>query len=231
MNAFPKPEIYPLGDAALIVEWAQLPEEVAFKVVHTAAVQLSAAQLTGFVEAVPGFSSLAIYYNPLQSDWPVMRSQIADCLARLSVPTTIAGKLVEIPVCYATEFSPDLEHVSQHCGLSVEQIIELHCSASYTVQLIGFAPGFCYLAGLPNQLAVPRLSVPRLRVPAGSVGIGENHTGIYPIEIPGGWNLIGRTPEKLFRPESEVPTLLSPGDSVKFKPISRDEFCEMRASE
>ncbi len=228
MNAKAKTEIHPLGDSALIVEWKNVSASDALPLVHAAASKISASKLDGFIEAVPGFTSVAVYYEPLRADWPTMNASIRKCLAKLTLPKSISGKRVEIPVCYDPEFALDQDRLCEHLGLPFEKIIQLHSSVDYKVQLIGFAPGFCYLAGLPEPLTMPRLSFPRVCVPAGSVGIGHNQTGVYPFEIPGGWNLIGRTPAKLFRPELSPPTLLSPGDTVRFTPISRDEFTSLR---
>ncbi len=192
--------------------------------VHSAAQIIGQSSLMGFVEAVPGFSSLTIHYDPLQADWPTMRQRVADIVAKAPSPKLPKGKAIEVPVCYDAEFASDMELVSRHCGLSTDAVIARHSQAKYIVQLIGFAPGFCYLAGLPSELATPRLANPRLRVPVGSIGIGQNQTGIYPIEIPGGWNLIGRTPLRMFRPDRHPPTTVAPGDLVTIKRISKDEF-------
>ncbi len=230
MNAKAKTEIHPLGDSALIVEWKNVSASDALPLAHAATSKISSANLRGFIEAVPGFASVAVYYEPQHADWPTMSEAIRDCLATLPLPKPMSRKRVEIPVCYDSEFALDKDRLCEHVGLPFEKIIQLHSTANYTVQLIGFAPGFCYLAGLPLQLATPRLSVPRICVPAGSVGIGHDQTGVYPIDIPGGWNLIGRTPVKLFRPASDPPTLLLPGDTVRFAPISREVFAALRDS-
>ena len=224
LNAKSKFEIQPLGDSALIVEFAATSADDALRQIHSAAQIVGQSSFVGLIEAVPGFSSLTVHYDPLQANWPVMRERVADCISKMPAAKFPKGKQVEIPVCYDAEFALDLSLVSQHCRLSLEAIIALHSAAKYTVQLIGFAPGFCYLAGMPKELTTPRLSVPRVRVPGGSIGIGQNQTGIYPIEIPGGWNLIGRTPMRMFRPEDNPPTTLLPGDQVSFKRISKSDF-------
>ncbi len=131
---------------------------------------------------------------------------------------------MEIAVCYHAEFAPDLEEVARHAGLSAEQIIRRHSGADYTVACVGFLPGFAYLAGLPESLATPRRAEPRKEVPAGAVGIGGGQTGIYPLRSPGGWNLIGRTPQRMFDPEATPPALLQAGDRVRFRAITREEF-------
>jgi inhibitor of KinA len=131
---------------------------------------------------------------------------------------------IEVPVCYDAKFALDLDEVTNHVGVSAEQVIELHSSVTYRVSCLGFTPGFPYLSGLPAELNMPRRPVPRKRVPAGSVAIGGNQTGIYPTPSPGGWNVIGRTPMRLFTPAKNPPALLCPGDTVRFRPISLAEF-------
>jgi inhibitor of KinA len=132
--------------------------------------------------------------------------------------------LIEIPVCYDAEFGFDLDRVAEHTKLSAREVVDLHSTAEYRVACIGFVPGFTFLAGLPKNLATPRRDVPRKEIPPGSVGIGGAQTGIYPLLSPGGWNLIGRTPLKLFDPLKNPPTLLHPGDRVRFRAIARKEF-------
>jgi inhibitor of KinA len=221
-------DVQSLGDSALIVEWRGFGPSEALSTVHAAVAALSQASPPGFIEAVPGFQSVAVYFDPMKAGLDELRAAVAKILSRLSVPEATTARQIQIPVCYEAEFGLDLERISQHSSLSIEKIIELHSSADYTVQLIGFVPGFCYLAGLPKSLEVPRLSSPRVRVPAGSVGIGQDQTGVYPIEIPGGWNLVGRTPMRLFSPESQPPALLQPGDSVRFFRISLEEYNRRR---
>ncbi|MGC1322903.1 MAG: 5-oxoprolinase subunit PxpB, partial [Candidatus Udaeobacter sp.] len=133
-------------------------------------------------------------------------------------------RLTEIPVCYDAEFGLDLDRVAEHTKLSEREIVDLHSTREYRVACIGFVPGFTFLAGLPKNLATPRRGVPRKEIPPGSVGIGGAQTGIYPLRSPGGWNLIGRTPLKLFDPINDPPTLLCPGDRVRFRAITREEF-------
>jgi KipI family sensor histidine kinase inhibitor len=132
--------------------------------------------------------------------------------------------VVTIPVCYDIEFGPDLLDVSQHAGLSLEEVVRLHSSPTYLVYFLGFSPGFVYLGGLPEVLHMPRLATPRPSIVGGSVGIAGSQTGIYPADSPGGWKLIGRTPLRMFDPEAASPTRLQPGDRMKFSPIDRATF-------
>jgi inhibitor of KinA len=131
---------------------------------------------------------------------------------------------VELPVFYGGDHGPDMAFVAEHSKMSPEEVAALHASAEYLVHAIGFTPGFPYLGGLPEALRTPRRDTPRARVPAGSVAIGGAQTGVYSVESPGGWQIIGRTPVRLFRPQEKQPALLRPGDRVRFKPISKAEF-------
>ena len=139
-------------------------------------------------------------------------------------------RTVEIPVCYGGDYGPDLEFVAQHNSLTEEKVVAIHSAADYLVYMIGFAPGFPYLGGMSEQIAAPRRESPRLQIPAGSVGIAGAQTGVYPIETPGGWQLIGRTPLELFRPTEDPPTRLRAGDIVRFRPITSEEFDRLRMS-
>lgn len=138
--------------------------------------------------------------------------------------------MTEIPVCYGGELGPDLPEVAAAHGLSEEEVVEIHASADYLVYMLGFAPGFAYLGGLPKRIATPRRRTPRLSIPAGTVGIAGDQTGVYPIATPGGWQLIGRTPDPLFLPDAMPPALLRAGDIVRFRPISRAEFDRREAA-
>jgi KipI family sensor histidine kinase inhibitor len=138
--------------------------------------------------------------------------------------SSTVARIVDIPVCYGGEFGPDLDEVAELCGLAADEVVALHVGGEYLAYMIGFAPGFPYLGGLPDKLAVPRKAVPRLRVPAGSVGLAGQQTGIYPLASPGGWQIIGRTPIRLFTPERMPPTLLQAGDIVRFRVISHEEY-------
>jgi inhibitor of KinA len=229
-------QITPLGDNALVLEVGTVIDESTHRKVQAACRALAAAPLASVSELVPAYTTVTIFYDPaaaVQAGAPAMG--IADWLGDLvrerlkNPPKTDKAKpsLVEIPVCYEGEFGPDLTRVAAQAKLSVEEVIKRHSKAEYLVHLIGFAPGFPYLGGLPKELHTPRHSKPRMTVPPGSVGIGGEQTGIYPLSTPGGWNLIGRTPLRLFRPELNPPVLLTAGDRVKFRPITALEFSRL----
>ena len=144
---------------------------------------------------------------------------------KLNVDTKVkTKKIYEIPVCYGGEYGPDLEFVAKNADISVEEVIKIHSSKDYLIYMLGFLPGFSYLGGLDEKIHTPRLANPRIKIPAGSVGIGGAQTGIYPLESPGGWQLIGKTPVKTYNPDRKVPILFEAGDYIRFVPISQEEF-------
>jgi inhibitor of KinA len=185
---------------------------------------LGKENLTGIIECVPSYCSLAVYFDPLLASPRQLRKQLLDRVKTLGdLPDTVPRKL-EVPVVYGEEMGPDLKSVARVHNLTIEEVISLHCEPVYRVYLIGFSPGFPYLGGLSPRLFTPRLSVPRRVVPAGSVAIGGEQTGIYSRTTPGGWHIIGRTTLKLFDPDASSPCLLKPGDHVVFRPITSTEF-------
>jgi inhibitor of KinA len=234
-------EIVPLGDSALILrvreQFEDAPEETLDEVLRVFRL-LQHANIPGVIELAPAYTSVAVFFNPIA----VIKSagaangvfeELAKRIRSVIIPAsrrhrrrTAARRqrLTEIPVCYDAEFGLDLDRVAEHTKLSEREIIDLHSTREYRVACIGFVPGFTFLAGLPKNLTTPRRDVPRKEIPAGSVGIGGAQTGIYPLRSPGGWNLIGRTPLKLFDATKEPPTLLCPGDRVRFRAITREEF-------
>jgi inhibitor of KinA len=235
-------EIIPLGDSALFVRvrerFEDAPEETLDETLR-AFQQLRTAAIPGVSDLAPAYTSVAIFFEPIAVakacgapdeifDWLAgkLRSRLSSVLTRRrgGRSRSHAPRLVEIPVCYDQEFAPDLDDVARHAQISREEVVELHSATEYRVACIGFVPGFPFLAGLPKKLATPRRATPRKEIPPGSVGIGGAQTGIYPLRSPGGWNLIGRTPLKLFDPAKDPPTLLHAGDRVRFRSIMREEF-------
>ena len=230
-------EIVPLGDSALIVrvreQFDDAPEETLNEVLRTFQ-QLRSATIAGMIELAPAYTSVAVFFDPVDVakasgtgsdifDWLAARIGAAAIPKRRGSRRS-APRTVEIPVCYDPEFAPDLDEVARHAQISTEQVVELHSAADYRVACIGFVPGFPFMAGLPKKIATPRRSNPRKEIPPGAVGIGGAQTGIYPLRSPGGWNLIGRTPSKLFDPTKDPPVLLRAGDRVRFRAITREEF-------
>lgn len=175
----------------------------------------------------PAYNSVLVSFNPLVVPPKEFKSYVCSLLDQIDSGVLETPRVVEIPVCYDLSVAPDIEFVAGHCGLTVDDVIQLHASVEYLVYFIGFMPGFPYLGELDVRLATPRLAMPRTRVPAGSVAIGGRQTGIYPLSSPGGWRIIGRTPLKLFQPRGGVPTLLEIGNHVKFSPVSLRGFNDL----
>ena len=174
------------------------------------------AGLAGIQEAVPTYRSLAIYYDPLVMGRDALKDQVQALQDSLGDEGEKSPKITEIPTVYGGEYGPDLDFVAGHTGLSQDEVIRLHAEPLYHVYMLGFMAGFAYLGGLSERLSVPRLATPRLKVPAGSVGIAGTQTGVYPLESPGGWRIIGRTHLRFFDPSHRVPTPILPGDKVRF---------------
>jgi len=170
----------------------------------------------------PAYCSVLVSFDPARATHAEVGRALEGYLERLDTVRLPPPRVVEIPVCYGGEHGPDLEELAAHCGLAPSGVVELHASGDYTVDFLGFAPGFAYLSGLSPRLATPRLAVPRRRVPAGSVGIAGEQTGVYPFSTPGGWRLIGRTPLKLFDAGREPMSLLEIGDRVRFAAVEAE---------
>jgi inhibitor of KinA len=218
----------PFGDSALLVELGnRISPEINQKVINMENAILK-ARLQGVEELVPTYRSLLIRYDPLVTNHEQLISQVEELGQVLETPSAgVERRGITVPVVYGGEYGQDLAYVAEHHGLTEEQVIKLHSGKVYRVYMIGFVAGFPYLGEVPEEIATPRLETPRLRVPAGSVGIAEKQTGVYPCEAPGGWRIIGRTPLRLFDPFREPPALLETGDRVKFKPISKGDYEEL----
>ena len=230
--------IYPLSEKAITIELGNsISLENHYKVLSLQHF-LQELYIPGFIEMVPAYCTITIFYEPLIVINKIPESKTGICLwmknylaAQLtnwqpvSVFTT-PKRVIEIPVCYEEEFAPDLEEMASLHNLTVHEIIEIHSSSMYHVFMMGFSPGFPYMGIVPGSIATARKNQPRLKVPAGSVAIAGYQTGIYPTESPGGWNIIGRTPLKLFEKEKEQPFLLNTGDTVKFIPINKEQFLQ-----
>jgi len=215
----------PFGDTALVVEFGDVIDLTLNQKVVALNEAVLGANIPGVEETVPTYRSLLIRYDPAKITYENLVAQIK------ILEETLGGKVLNkkgrkliIPVAYGGIHGPDLKDVAEYHGLTEDQVVEIHCRREYRVYMIGFVAGFPYLGEVPEEIATPRLETPRLKVPAGSVGIAERQTGIYPCEAPGGWRIIGRTPVKLFDPNWQPPALLKPGDFVKFVPVSEEEF-------
>jgi len=215
-----------MGDRGLLLEFGdEISSEVNEKV-RRMTLAIQAESIEGIVEIVPTYRSLLILYNPLILSFVDLKKRLERIEKGLQQTPFPEPKLTRIPALYGGSYGPDLEEVAKYHQISPEEMIQLHCSKPYFIYMIGFMPGFPYMGELPEALITPRLKTPRLSVPAGSVAIAQRQTGIYPMESPGGWQIIGRTPVKLFNPEREPPALLQMGDHVQFFPIGEREFKE-----
>ncbi|KWH60916.1 5-oxoprolinase subunit PxpB [Burkholderia anthina] len=208
-----QPRIYPLGDAALVCE---VPPPATLDCQRRVwAVAEAARAWPDVIDVVPGMNNLTIVFDALAATADSLTPALRDAWETADVEHA-DGREVEIPVEYGGAAGPDLAAVAAHTGLSADEVVARHAGGAYVVFFVGFQPGFAYLGGLDASLHTPRRAAPRLEVPAGSVGIGGAQTGIYPATSPGGWQLIGRTPQVLFDPARPQPTLLLPGDRVRF---------------
>lgn len=228
-------EIYAQGDAALSVRFASDITDETHRRVISVWRAIEARKLEFVVECVPAFTSVTVFYDIKQLYRHAAKSnakpleylvlELQNIVAHASDTTELnTRKIIEIPVCYDDEFALDMMRVMTYHNLTREQVIALHTSITYTVFMLGFAPGFAYLSGLPRELHTPRLDAPRLQVPAGSVAIGGAQTGVYPFAMAGGWNIVGRTPLALCDFNRTPPTLLDVDDSVVFISITREEY-------
>ena len=224
--------IEPLGDSALLVRVVEeLDSEKTPDAVLRATRKLERAAIPGVVEFVPAYTTIGVFFDPARTGLDALGTEIEEALRKTEGGGSRAESesTIEVPVCYESEFAPDLRDVAWHAKLSLAEVVQRHSSAAYRVSCVGFSPGFPYLSGLPAELATPRRDSPRKRIPPGSVGIGGAQTGIYPSISPGGWNIIGRTPWRLFDVERKPAALFHAGDRVRFRRISREEFEQLSA--
>jgi inhibitor of KinA len=216
--------IMPAGDSALVVEFpARFDTETSTRVVAMA----EAARRrfgTTIRDAVVGYHTLTVYFDPLALDARWLEDQLRDLTADPAVDSAPAGATIEVPVCYGGDLGPDLGTVAAAAGCEEVEVVRLHTAPEYRVFVVGFVPGFAYMGPVDPRLALPRRRSPRTRVPAGSVAVAAGQTGIYPVETPGGWHLIGRTNVRPFDEARVEPVLFRPGDRVRFRSITRDEF-------
>ena len=219
-----KPMIKPAGDAALQVVFGNvISPEINMKVTGFAAL-IKQQLVEGITDMIPAFCTLLIHYDPRIITYDLLLEKL-EGLMDLNVKTKkTSARVFEIPVLYGGEFGPDLAFIATNAGLSTDEVIAIHSGKDYLIYMLGFMPGFPYLGGLDPQIHTPRLDNPRLKIPAGSVGIGGEQTGIYPLESPGGWQLLGRTPLKTYDPTREQPILFDAGDYIRFVPISAQAY-------
>lgn len=216
--------VVPVGDSGLTVEFGNSIEPRINDRVLAFARAVEKLGLPGVVEVVPTYRSATVYVNPLLVDTMAMSDRLRSLAETLPKRVTRKARTIEIPVLYGGDFGPDLPELADSSRLPVKEVIRLHASVEYRVYMLGFSPGFPYMGRVPDSIATPRLPDPRAKVSAGSVGIAESQTGVYPQESPGGWRVIGRTPTRLYDPSRTNPFLLQAGDHVRFVPITRKVF-------
>lgn len=216
--------IRPAGDSALLVQFpSRIDPALSSRVVMLArAVEERAGAVLR--DVVVGYCTVTVYFDPVSVDSGWVESMVADAARETSTASEEPGPTLDVPVCYGGDFGPDLADVARSAECTEDEVIALHSGTTYRVYVVGFVPGFPYMAAVDPRLALPRRATPRTRVPAGSVAIAAGQTGIYPAETPGGWHLIGRTPVKPYDPSRPNPFLFKPGDRVRFQPIPRSAF-------
>ncbi len=208
----------------MLVEYGDVIDPDINNKVRSMAIVMERESLKGVVETIPTYRSMLIIYDPAITNPSKLEKEVLaleESLSQIKIPP---ADTVEIPVCYGGEFGPDIGFVAEHNSITKDDVVRIHSGAEYRIYMIGFTPGFPFLGGLPKVLNTPRLETPRSFVPEGSVGIAKNQTGIYPLASPGGWQLIGQTPLKLFAPERSNPFIYKAGDRIKFMPISADDY-------
>ncbi|SDI71745.1 5-oxoprolinase subunit PxpB [Natribacillus halophilus] len=229
------PKLYALSETAVNIAFGTEIHPDIHKQTKKMMDSLENDPFEGYLECVPSYIGLTVFYDPVKI-YPIMDKKGSPSdyvMHRLREKVTTLGEITEdedegnvvtIPVYYGEELGPDLPHVAKENGLSEAEVIRIHTSGEYLVYMIGFVPGFSFLGGMSKEIATPRRSEPRTKIPAGAVGIAGMQTGVYPFETPGGWQLIGQTPVKMFDPNREQPSLLKSGDRVYFKAVTRVEY-------
>ena len=220
--------LMPSGDTALVVEFGDTIDRETNARVLALADRIEAAQIPGVVEQVPTFRSLMVHYDPELLLFDALAGRIQDMLPGLSAKPHAKRQWL-LPACYGGEMGPDLDDVARATGLTTAEVVRLHAADTYHVYVVGFLPGWPYRGDLAEKLALPRRENPRVKVPMGSVCIAQRLTGIYPLESPGGWHLLGRTPVRMFDPRRQNAVLLAPGDTVRHVPVPPAEFERLEA--
>ena len=218
------------GDSAITIIFKQNPSEELTRKIITLEKSIALEFKNKLYQIIPSYQSITLTFNPLELIKTELISRLEKILSASIDVSEYPSRLIEIPVCYHSEYAPDIANLSNRTGLSINEIISLHTRPKYLVHMLGFLPGFLYLGGLDKRLHISRKKSPRNRVSSGSVGIGRSQTGVYPIESPGGWQIIGRTPLKLFSPNSEYPAIARPLDRIQFVSITPERFKELESN-
>lgn len=234
MNPYQPYSIFPLGDSALTIDFGNIINEDINEKVLRLFHHLRSLADERIIDLVPAYSSLTVYYcvasfhHAEQTAFETMADRLEELFLKSASVPEQTTRFHEIPVCYSPKFALDLDYISEQNQLSTEEIIHIHSSKTYKVYMLGFLPGFTYMGEVDDRIAIERKPAP-IKLFAGAVGIAGKQTGIYPLESPGGWQIIGRTPVQVFKKEEKNPVLFQPGDKVKFYPITEHEFENYKA--
>lgn len=223
-----KPKYLFCGDSALTVEFGNSIDEEINTLIRGFCAMLDTANIYGITEYVPTYRSVTIHYEAEKIEYESLIQALDAIMEHLYKVEIPAGEIMDVPVCYGGDLGPDLEYVAQYNHMTPKDVIRIHSAPTYLIYMLGFTPGFAYMGRMDERIATPRLTSPRTEIPAGSVGIAEKQTGIYPIASPGGWQLIGQTPYALFDAQREQPFLFSAGQRIRFVPIDRAEFDRLK---
>lgn len=220
--------LLPAGDRALVAEFGNTIDPEINSRVHSLAGQITRQRIPGVTELVPTFRSLLIHYDPAVISYRTLCETVRNLEKTAGKTADTAKRVLHIPCCYGSHFGPDLADMEKLTGLGREEIIAIHSSVDYKIYMLGFLPGFVYLGGLDKRIEAPRLSTPRVKIPKGSVGIGGSQTGVYPLDSPGGWRLIGSTPVEFYSADREEPVLCRAGDYIRFEPVTSADYYDIR---